>query len=229
MSGHFVYEIDERKLRVKLQEIEVEQKQDSWSNFESYYLSKNKAQNDGPLKNFYVPISMNIVLPLVFGLIIIIVAVILFKFISIKNPEIKKPVENKPLLQPTTKQDSSAYKISVLREKVVKDSIEKIKIRQLVIIDSLTAKRLDSIKALVNKMDIKKIDNGLSTENKINKESNTKAIQTSAITTNTAGVKDSIKTKKKKRKSSADSIQQEKLLEELIPIPDENEASLKPN
>jgi len=231
MSGHFVYEIDERKLRVKLQEIEVEQKQDAWSNFESYYLSKNKTQNEGPLKNFYVPISMNIVLPLVFGLIIIIVAVILFKFISIKNPEIQTTIEEKAPIETITKTDSTSIKLNVLKEAAIKDSLEKVKSKQIARMDSIANRRLDSLKTILNQVDNQKSDKVVTTTPVIKKETEANANKQTAVTTNTngSGQKDVVKTKKKKRKSTADSIQQEKLLEELIPVPEENEASLKPN
>jgi hypothetical protein len=64
MSGHFVYELDERKLRVKLQELEVELKPDAWSDFELYYKSTNNPKNENPFQGLKIPFSMNIFLPI---------------------------------------------------------------------------------------------------------------------------------------------------------------------
>jgi hypothetical protein len=84
---HFTYEIDERILREQLNNIAIPLKDENWLRFEQYaaaqapvLIPKNR------LANLQVHISRNVVLPVVFGVVIIMFSFLLFNFISIKNP-----------------------------------------------------------------------------------------------------------------------------------------------
>ncbi|MCC6370606.1 MAG: hypothetical protein IT236_06370 [Bacteroidia bacterium] len=86
MSTHFTYEIDERKLRVKLRDIETPPSQEAWQKFDSYSNTQNKHHGHNPLKDVKLPLNRNVIIPAVFGLLIIFFSVLLFNFISIKKP-----------------------------------------------------------------------------------------------------------------------------------------------
>ncbi len=86
MSNHFTYEIDERKLRVKIKDLELPINEDAWQKFESYCTSQNKQNDSDIFKNFQIPLHRNVILPIVFGGIIILFSFFLFNFINIKNP-----------------------------------------------------------------------------------------------------------------------------------------------
>jgi hypothetical protein len=94
MSTHFTYEIDERKLRVKLKELEPVVNPEAWQSFEAYTNAQTKSSGHNSFKNFQVPINRTVIVPVVFGILIIFFSVLLFNFISIRgtNPEEKNTV-----------------------------------------------------------------------------------------------------------------------------------------
>ena len=51
MSNHFTYEIDERKLRVKLKDLEYPLNEELWKKFEESVALQNKQNNSDFLKN----------------------------------------------------------------------------------------------------------------------------------------------------------------------------------
>lgn len=89
MSNHFTYEIDERKLRVKLKDLEYPLNEELWKKFEESVASQNKQNNSDFLKNVQIPISRSIVLPLVFAGVVLLFSFLLYKFIDIKNEDVK--------------------------------------------------------------------------------------------------------------------------------------------
>ncbi|MDX2173815.1 MAG: hypothetical protein SFY56_11900 [Bacteroidota bacterium] len=125
MSSHYSYDIDERNLRNKLKGNETPFTEDVWLKFESYQQANPKPQGiDEVVKKISFTINRNVVLPIVFGAIIISFSLLLFNFINIKSkpknnlvvannalkPEVKKetpkPVEVKKTIPIEVKKDS---------------------------------------------------------------------------------------------------------------------------
>lgn len=88
MSSHFNYEIDERNLRLKLRDMAIPYREDAWLQFENYSNLHHVAQKLSSLPSFQLNINRTLILPFVFGGVIILFSLLLFNFISIKN----KPV-----------------------------------------------------------------------------------------------------------------------------------------
>ncbi len=85
MSSHFNYEIEERNMRNQLKQLELTYKEEAWLNYEEYakqFQSVNKTQL---LPNFNFALNRTVILPVVFGGIIILFSFLLFNFINIKN------------------------------------------------------------------------------------------------------------------------------------------------
>lgn len=85
MSSHFNYEIEERNMRNQLKELELTYKEEAWLNYEEYakqFQSVNKTQL---IPNFNFALNRTVILPVVFGGIIILFSFLLFNFINIKN------------------------------------------------------------------------------------------------------------------------------------------------
>lgn len=102
---HFVYEIDERNLRVKLKDVELPLKEGAWENFEEYS-NKHKKHSAEDGANFKFSFNRNVILLLVFGLVIVFFSFLLYNFVSIKNPKaavVPKPEENKVVAEPVQK------------------------------------------------------------------------------------------------------------------------------
>lgn len=85
MSSHYSYDIDERNLRLKLKGNETPFTEDIWLKFESYQQTHQKQQSiDDVVKKFSFKINRNVVLPIVFGTVIIAFSLLLLNFINIK-------------------------------------------------------------------------------------------------------------------------------------------------
>ena len=99
--SNFTYEIDERNLRIQMKEFIVPVKEDAWQKFETFSDSMVNKHRENRLKNFNFSLNRGVVLPSVFGVIIILFSFLLVNFVSIKNPskvndqkaEIKRAVQ----------------------------------------------------------------------------------------------------------------------------------------
>ena len=69
--SNFTYEIDERNLRIQMKEFTVSVKEDAWLKFETFSDSMVNQQRENRLKNFNFSMNRSVVLPSVFGVIII--------------------------------------------------------------------------------------------------------------------------------------------------------------
>jgi len=98
MSSHFNYEIDERNVRNQLKALEMPFKEEAWYSYEAYAKQVQSTHKSQLLPNFNFALNRNVVLPVVFGAIIVLFSFLLFNFINIKNTktEKKEVVETKP-------------------------------------------------------------------------------------------------------------------------------------
>jgi hypothetical protein len=127
MSSHFRYELDERNLRLKLNGAETSCNESIWEKFENFSeLNTSRFSTSHAIKKFNVSLNRNVILPLIFGSVIIFFSLLLYNFISInpkgkfKNTQlaIKTPVA----VQQNIKQNLPK-KAVVIPAKVVADSI----------------------------------------------------------------------------------------------------------
>jgi len=102
--SNFTYEIDERNLRLKMKEFTVPVKEDAWQKFESFSDDMVNEHRENRMKNFNFSLNRSVVLPSVFGVIIILFSFLLVNFVSIKNPsrvnEQKAEVKPEPVVIP---------------------------------------------------------------------------------------------------------------------------------
>jgi hypothetical protein len=105
MSSHFNYEIDEKHLRAKLRGMSAAYRDDAWTQFEAYADTCKNPYKTSSLPNFNLNINRNIVLPVVFGGVIILFSMLLFNFINIstKTPEKMAVADTKPVEPPKAK------------------------------------------------------------------------------------------------------------------------------
>jgi hypothetical protein len=86
MSSHFTYEIDERKLRNRLKDLEVPFDTEAWHSFESYTATQVRNNSSQGLKDMQITLNRNVIVPVVFGALIVFFSFLLFNFINIKKP-----------------------------------------------------------------------------------------------------------------------------------------------
>lgn len=92
MSSHFNYEIEERNMRNQLKELELSFKEEAWLNYEEYAKQFQSVHKTQLIPNFNFALNRTLILPIVFGGIIILFSFLLFNFINIKNTKTKQEV-----------------------------------------------------------------------------------------------------------------------------------------
>lgn len=124
MSSYFNYEIDEHRIRIQLKEHQVFFKEEAWNNYEKY-VEKFRVRELETSKNLKFGINRNVILPIIFFVIILFFAFILYEFLSIKNNIPTKsnetPVNNEKIILPKQQQKNV---IPIKKHtKVIKDSV----------------------------------------------------------------------------------------------------------
>ncbi|MBA3662955.1 MAG: hypothetical protein H0W61_01935 [Bacteroidetes bacterium] len=99
MSSHFNYEIDERNMRERLRNMTVSYKEEAWAQFEEFSNLNRATHRTSSLPSFHFNINRTLILPFVFGGVIILFSLLLFNFISINNKKITEVVK-KELVNP---------------------------------------------------------------------------------------------------------------------------------
>lgn len=83
MSNPFSYEIDERNLRIQLRNLEVTQREEAWQKFESFANQHPIESAAQGFSGLHIKINKSAIVPVIFGLVIIVFAIILYNFVSI--------------------------------------------------------------------------------------------------------------------------------------------------
>ncbi|MBL7934071.1 MAG: hypothetical protein JNL60_19360 [Bacteroidia bacterium] len=104
MSNQFTYEIDERKLRMQLKDMEYPLSENSWQKFENYAASHVVHRASSATGAFRLNLNRNVVLPVVFGAVVISFSLLLLNFVSLKpahkheeqKAEVFKPAVTSP-------------------------------------------------------------------------------------------------------------------------------------
>src|SRR4051812_41054745 len=115
MSSHFNYEIDERNLRVRLKDMKIPHKEEAWLQFEMYSDGAKSSFKTSSLPRFQLNINRSVVLPVVFGVVIIAFSLLLFNFVSIKNKPLNTLAAKLPAEE--VKQEEPKKEIIVPAEK----------------------------------------------------------------------------------------------------------------
>jgi hypothetical protein len=196
MSNHFTYEIDERNLRLQLKEHEVPAKEDTWQKFEAFSDALPCSPSHRGM-SFNFNLNRNVILPAVFGVIIILFSFLLVNFISIK-------VADKKSGNAKTEIKSAAAPMSLLSEeknKSVSKSTPEIKNAEQPKVEA--SQVADEKTTPLNPVQIQTIPE------------NTQQVATTAIAnTETAGeVKTETAVKKKRKRRSAEVIEEQQLQE----------------
>ncbi len=79
-------------MRNQLKELEVSFKEEAWFNYEAYAKQFQSVHKTQLLPNFNFALNRTLILPIVFGGIIILFSFLLFNFINIKNTKTKQEV-----------------------------------------------------------------------------------------------------------------------------------------
>lgn len=103
MSSQFSYELDERQIRILMQNAEVSYSETAWQRFESLgtssVSSSSKVVKFIPNINLHFSVSRSVVVPIVFIALIGSLSVLLFSFVDFKKKEdvaVEKPLIGDP-------------------------------------------------------------------------------------------------------------------------------------
>jgi len=84
--SHFKYEINERSLKMQLKENNVAFNEEAWLKFESFSATQVNVNHVNVIKRFQLSLNRNVILPVVFGGVVVLFSLLLFNFVNIKNP-----------------------------------------------------------------------------------------------------------------------------------------------
>ena len=240
MSNHFTYEIDERNLRTQLKEYSVPVSEEAWQKFETFSDSMVSNQRENKYNSFNFTLNRNVVLPSVFGIIIIIFSFLLVNFVSIKNP-VKE--NTKKAAKTTISQDAEDPKIET--KNTIPVPVNKPKPQIAATTGSLTgeAETSQNNTAVAGTEIVKET---AKQDSKINiPESHSSNINTSPITNSVSAINSSSETSpdsvantaadeeakaKRRAKRRAEAVESQKLLEiRPTPVTEERDAEIRPN
>ncbi len=109
MSTIFSYEIDERNLRVQLKNLEIPLKEEAWQKFEIYKQTNTQIEQTPFLQNLQFRLNRNVVMPAIFGSIILLFSLLLYNFVSIKkDKEQQETVASVPALETASEPEPEA-------------------------------------------------------------------------------------------------------------------------
>ena len=234
MSNHFTYEIDERNLRTQLKEFSVPVNEEAWQKFETFSDSMVSNQRENRFNSFNFTLNRNVVLPSVFGVIIIIFSFLLVNFVSIKNPtkENTKKAE-KALVSP------NAEEPKIEEQKTIPVHVNKPK-SEVAATSTLTAdlETAQDDKAVASAEIVKET---AKQDSKINTPVNPSASTNGLSNTNSTPSETSIDSvvnaaadeeakAKRRAKRRAEAVESQKLLEiRPTPVMEERDAEIRPN
>lgn len=111
MSAIFSYEIDERNLRVQLKNLEVPLKEEAWQKFDAFAKMHGQMEPTPIFNQIQFKLNRNVVMPAIFGTIILVFSFMLYNFVSIKKDKIQSPepvASSNPTVNPAVAVESSA-------------------------------------------------------------------------------------------------------------------------
>ncbi len=93
MSNQFNYDLDERQIKIMLQNAELEYNEDAWTNFEMLHKAEPKTVSVKSMPTINIGISRSVIVPIVFIVLIGGFSSILFSFVDFKKkPEVIKEI-----------------------------------------------------------------------------------------------------------------------------------------
>ena len=106
MNSQFSYDLDERQLKILLQDAELEFNEEAWQKFEKLKPLESKSTFENILPKINIGISRSIIVPIIFIVLIGGFSSLLFNFVDFKKkPEVitEIPMIVKPTIKPSIK------------------------------------------------------------------------------------------------------------------------------
>jgi hypothetical protein len=106
MNSQFSYDLDERRLKILLQDAELEFNEEAWQKFEKLKPLESKSTFENILPKINIGISRSIIVPIIFIVLIGGFSSLLFSFVDFKKkPEVitEIPMIVKPTIKPSIK------------------------------------------------------------------------------------------------------------------------------
>jgi len=106
MNSQFSYDLDERRLKILLQDAELEFNEEAWQKFEKLKPLESKSTFENILPKINIGISRSIIVPIIFIVLIGGFSSLLFSFVDFKKkPEVitEIPMIVKPTIKPKIK------------------------------------------------------------------------------------------------------------------------------
>jgi hypothetical protein len=94
MSNQFSYELDERQIRIMLQDGELDNDHAAWNRFEQSALPDNKPKSNSFSPKFNLSVSRSVIVPVIFVVLIGGLSATLFSFVDFKKKDVPVAATN---------------------------------------------------------------------------------------------------------------------------------------
>ena len=175
MSSQFSYELDERKIRILMQNAEINYNEALWNKFDE--LAATQSKSNQKISNYFPKInfgiSRSIIVPILFIVLIGGLSAILFSFIDFKKKEsiekevpfistklepVKKITIIKPIIKPKVVLTAPVIKDSVLSVSIPADSLSTAVTKDIKKVEAVkiseTKQKTESVKSIEQKKEI---------------------------------------------------------------------------
>ncbi len=130
MSNQFSYELDERQIRILMQNAELEYDESVWQKFSEIPVVDQKQSISAAIPKINIGISRSVIVPIFFILIIGGLSTLLFSFVDFKKKEevvneipLTKPTITKKIIPPTAVVTKPVVIANVTKDTIVASSI----------------------------------------------------------------------------------------------------------
>ena len=145
MSNQFSYELDERQIRILMQNAELEYDESAWQKFSAISVVDHKQSLSVAIPKINIGISRSVIVPIFFILMIGGLSALLFSFVDFKKKEevvneipLTKPIITKKNIPPATIITKPTVTVPAAKDTVVASSIVTSTVKELPVVTKKT-------------------------------------------------------------------------------------------
>jgi len=153
MSNQFSYELDERQIRILMQNAELEYDEGAWQKFSSIPVIDHKQSISAVIPKINIGISRSVIVPIFFILMIGSLSALLFSFVDFKKKEevvneipLTKPIITKKIIPPASV--ITKHEVSVTKDSVVSSSALTAAVKEQPVVADKTEQMAKSIEPI---------------------------------------------------------------------------------
>ncbi len=164
MSNQFSYELDERQIRILMQNAELEYDESAWQKFSAIPVVDQKQSISAAIPKINIGISRSVIVPIFFILIIGGLSTLLFSFVDFKKKEevvneipLTKPTITKKIIPPAPVVAKSVVIANVTKDTIAKSSIATTAVKEQPVVVKKTEQITKTIEPVIKSINTEPI------------------------------------------------------------------------